>query len=306
MATSVIAVANQKGGVGKTATAVTLACCYAEMGKKVLLIDMDGQGHASNIFRANQGSEISLKIRAKEEKRTITEGLLSQDLTIADLAYKSQNPLLDIICTDRRIKTQVARKETATAGSQFMFKRFLRRSNTQFYDLIVIDTPPDIDLIFQNAMYASNYYLMPLTAEPDPFDGIDEMFEEIKVLKVENKQLTCLGVVITNYNPSSVRTHKIMKPLIDDFCRDIGLKIRGVIRFSSTFASSSLARTPLPWRTDLNDKSKLALSEYFELARDILPDLRGPRRGNAQDTPKIRYMPRKLINPMTTERVQEI
>lgn len=295
MTTSILAVTNQKGGVGKTTTAVTLAVCYSTQGKKVLLADMNWQAHASNMFKTDDGT--SFKIKAKLESRTVTEGLLSETITIEDLIFKTESENLDVLCTDKRIKTQIARKESASTGSQFMFKRLLKRSKIKEYDYIIIDTPPDIDLIFQNIMYASNYYLVPMTAEPDPFDGIDDLLEEIKSIKRDNTQLTCLGIIITNFFPEKIRTHKIMQPLIKKYADQIGLTYRGVINFSSTIASSSLSQTPLPWRVDLNEKSKKALRDYYKLAESLMPELRGPRRGNPQETPMVRNMPRELINP---------
>lgn len=299
MSTSILAITNQKGGVGKTTTAVTLSVCYAEQKKRVLLIDMNWQAHASNMFKTEDGT--SFKIRAKLENRTVTEGLLSDSLTVDDLLYKSDSQYLDVLCTDKRVKTQIARKEGSSPGSQFMFKRLLKRSNLKQYDYIIIDTPPDIDLVFQNIMYASHYYLIPMTAEPDPFDGIDDLLEEVKYIKRDNTQLTCLGIIITNYFPDKIRTHKIVQPLIKKYADKFGLKFRGEISFSSTIASSSLSQTPLPWRVDLNEKSKKALKDYYALADALKPELRGPRRGNPQETPVVRNMPKELISPRLSE-----
>lgn len=292
--TSILPISNQKGGVGKTTTAVTLAVCFSDMDKKVLLIDANPQGHASNMFKDDEG--VPYKIRGKLENKTIAEGLLSKHLTLDDLIYKTKSPNLDLICANKKLKRNFAQEKIAATGSQKMLKKLFKRSNTEIYDIIIIDTPPDTDLVFQNIMYASNYYLIPMTAEADPFDGIDDLIDEIREIREENPQLVCLGILVTNYYPEKIATHKKIRPLIEKYAKKFGMKYRGTISFSGTVASSSLLQIPLPWREDLHGNARKAVNEYYSLAKELLKELKGTKRGNVK-IPKIDYMPQELVNP---------
>lgn len=292
--TSIVPISNQKGGVGKTTTAVTLAVCFSEMGKKVLLIDANPQAHASNMFKDKKG--VPLKIRAKLESKSIAEGLLSKHLTLSELIYKTKSPNLDIICANKKLKKNFAQEKIAATGSQKMLRRLFKRSNLELYDIIIIDTPPDTDLVFQNIMYASNYYLIPMTAEADPFDGIDDLIDEVHEIREENPQLVCLGIIVTNYYPEKITTHRKIRPLIEKYAKKFGMKYLGEISFTSTVSSSSLLQTPLPWRDDIHGKAKKTLNEYYQLAKNLLPELKGTKRGNVK-IPKIDYMPQELVNP---------
>lgn len=296
LTTSIVSISNQKGGVAKTTSTVTLACSFSEKNRKVLLIDGDGQGNSCSAFKDLLNPSRSLKTRATLDKKTLDKGLLSSSLTIDDLKYPAhKNGNLDVVCANNDLK-KLGRTEVGTAGSQNMLKRLLDRSDLSKYEIILIDTPPNIGLLFQNAIYASHYYMIPLTAENDPFEGVGDMFDEIRLIKSENTQLRCLGVLITNYFPNRIATHAVLQPLIENFVKKIKVPYLGEIPFSSAVSSSSLAKTPIPFRKEVSS-SAVALA-YANLADVLEKEFKGARRGNAQATPSIKSMPSDLIDPI--------
>ena len=299
--TSIIAVSNQKGGVGKTSTAVTISVELAvNHDKRVLLVDMDGQGNASSAIASSFDDNLylsTMKDIAKERGQTITSGLLNDGMTVADLALRTPVKNLDIICADMTLETQFARKEVGSPNSQQMLKFLFERSRMEVYDAVVVDTPPSIGLLFQNTMNASNYFLIPTLAEPDSFDGIVEMFTEVTSIRKVNRSLICLGILITNYNANN-RVHNDFLPEIEAWAQSYSLNLFSTkIKTSKAISTASAERMPIPLTTTTNN----ARGGYANLVIELLPLLRGRRRGNVTKIPSIKKGPKRNM-----DRVQRI
>lgn len=275
--TSIICIANQKGGVAKTTTAVNLAASWASFGQKVLLIDMDGQANATRW--------LNLRNLVKTYKnKTLSQGLLNSKIKVDDLVFRTHDPHLDVLASDMSL-TRIAREKIATPNSGLMLERLLDRSDLD-YDITIIDTHPALDLLFQNAMNVAHYYLIPLKPEIDPLEGCDYMFDDLEVIKEHNGTLHFLGFVVTDYD-AKIKTHQVLLPEIQRYAKSIKHPVLGVIPHSGAVASSANNCEALIWR---KDALPVTLA-YKSLAEKILPELRGARRGAPQSSPKTRMMP---------------
>lgn len=182
--TKVIAITNQKGGVGKTTTAINLAYYLAKAGKKTLLIDLDPQGNATSGLGIDkstiEGSIID-----------VLAGGAVLDAVTLPTAYKN----LSLIPTTSHLSnTEV---ELAQADKKFVrLKQGLAKATN--YDFVVIDSPPSLSLLTVNALIASHYVLLPVQAEFYAMEGMGQLLETMKLVrKGMNPTLELLGVLVT-------------------------------------------------------------------------------------------------------------
>ena len=184
---TIISVANEKGGVGKTDLSVNLTSCLAQQGKKVLLIDLDPQANATRYL-------------LQEEIEQTSADLLMESITsIYDLAVKTDVEGLSLIPASKTLSAAQLRL-AGDADMQFRLKRKLRFL-TNHYELIFIDTPPSLGVLTINALTASNFVLVPLQTHFLPLYGISDLMDTIEKLKHEiNPTLQLLGIVLTMYD----------------------------------------------------------------------------------------------------------
>ncbi|MFK7822749.1 MAG: ParA family protein [Oligoflexales bacterium] len=282
---SIIAITNNKGGVGKTISSVNLAASFCDLGKKTLLIDFDGQANTTRWF--------GLRARVKDDGRSVSKGLLDESLNVEDLIYHTQQKNLDILASDMSL-TDFAREQITIPNSGMLLEELLDRS-TLDHEIIIIDCAPALDLLFQNALNASHYYLIPLKSEIDPLEGCENLFKEMIRIKKYNKQLYFLGFLITDYC-KAVKTHQILKGEIEKYASKIDHKVVGIIPRTAGASSSALENKPFLW---VHNRSFKGTEEYLKVASDLIPNLRGPRRGKAQPTPQSENVP--FIKPQLIE-----
>ena len=181
----VIAIANQKGGVGKTTTAINLSAALAKSGKKVLLIDLDPQGNSSLSFLDHTGIEQSIY------------DLLTDSNTDAENIIKPTSiPGLDVLPS----RINLAKFESKLIGEFDAPFRLKDRIDPliKSYDYVLIDTPPTLGLITVNALVASDYVLVPIQPSYFALEGTDDLLETVEKVKARpNPRLQVLGVVIT-------------------------------------------------------------------------------------------------------------
>lgn len=182
----IIAITNQKGGVGKTTTALNVSSALALIGKSTLLIDTDPQAH----------STISCVKDPSEHKKSLYDVLINDNERIEALIIRSTIPGLKIVIS----KISMAKLEPSLLGEidgHYRLKDVLK-SIRKKYDYIIIDTPPTLGIITLNALVAADAILIPIQSSYLSLEGADDLLETIdKVKKIANPNLRILGILIT-------------------------------------------------------------------------------------------------------------
>lgn len=185
----IIAVTNQKGGVGKTTTALNICAALSLMGKSSLLVDSDPQGH----------STISCLRDPSQLKFSLYEAMTDPHVKTEDVIQISTIPGMDIINS----KISMAKLEPMLVGEidgHYRLKDVLQPIRKK-YDYIFIDTPPTLGLITINALVASDSVLIPIQSSYLSLEGTDDLLETIdKIKRIANAKLKLLGVVITLFD----------------------------------------------------------------------------------------------------------
>lgn len=184
----IIAVANQKGGVGKTTTTINLSACLAEQGQKVLVIDVDPQGNTTS----------GLGIDKNNTENTVYELMLGE-ASIDDCIYKSVMDDLDVIPSN--VNLAGAEIDLIDIDDREYILKKIVNSLKEKYDFILLDCPPSLSMLTVNAMTVANTVLVPIQCEYYALEGLSQLIRTINLVKQKlNPELEIEGVVFTMYD----------------------------------------------------------------------------------------------------------
>lgn len=247
----IIAIANQKGGVGKTTTAVNLAAGLAVEEKKVLLVDADPQGNATS------GSGIPRTL----SRKTLYNALTANE-ELEKIILPTELPLFFVLPSDKNL-VGAEIELVDTENREYMLKTILAKIKDEF-DYIIIDCPPSLGLLTINGLTSADSLLVPIQCEYFALEGVTELFDTLARLRRGlNPKLTIEGLLLTMYDERTNLSAAVAKDLRDFYGSQV---LETVIPRNVRLAEAPSYGKPII----LYDIRSRGAESYIQLAKEIL------------------------------------
>lgn len=248
----IVALCNQKGGVGKTTTTINLGAALAETGRRILLVDFDPQGSLS----------VGLGVNPHTLELSIYNLLLGRGTDIHDVVLPTASENMDLLpanidlsAAEVQLVSEVAREQT--------LRRVLRGVRSE-YDVILIDCAPSLGLLTVNALTASDRVIMPLECEFFALRGIALLTDTIeKVRERLNPDLEILGILGTMYDARTIHSREVLQRVVEAFGDEV---FHTVIRRTIKFPETTVAGEPITTYAPTSPGAH----QYRTLAREVL------------------------------------
>jgi chromosome partitioning protein len=248
----IIAITNQKGGVGKTTTAINLAAALASKGVRTLVVDMDPQANSSMSF-----------LDIHELKKSVYDALTESHIHLSDVIQPAEKVENLAIAPSTIALAKIEAKLVGELDSHFRLKDELQAVQEQ-YDYVIIDTPPTLGIITVNALVAATHVLIPIQASYFALEGTDDLLETIDKIKVRaNPELQILGALITMYDKRTL----LAKDIYEQIQHVFGTKV-----FETVITKSVRLEESPAYRESIFTFAPRSTGayEYYRLSEEVL------------------------------------
>jgi chromosome partitioning protein len=194
---TVVAIVNQKGGVGKSTTAINLAAFLAATGERLLVVDMDPQGNATSGLGVSPDSNGCMY------------DVLLEGKSLQDVALKTKVEGMDVApATINLVGAEV--ELVSTLAREFKLRRAIEKLPPEAYNRVLLDCPPSLDLLTLNALTAADEVLIPVQCEYYALEGLTQLMQSIRMVREElNPRLRVGGVLLTMFDPRTNLAHQV-------------------------------------------------------------------------------------------------